>query len=173
MPRAVLVSAVSIAIGAAVLLAAGCGGTRTVTKTVTVAGTTKLGPGAPRELVQFGYIKSLTRKGDAYELRFDPAWMLSGITASRAKLEDTGSSDVPNDYYRVNEGDRLLTYRVPANAHVTVLAKGVDGTPVTVAQLAAIVAGKSPHPLWEPITTGFWILVDIDTVRSLDQQYLP
>lgn len=173
MKRAILALGVSVAIGAALLLAVGCGGMRTVTKTVTVAGTGKTGPGAPGELVQFGYIKSMTRKGKAFELRFDPAWMLSGITASRAKFEDTGTSDVPNDYYRVNEGTRLLTYRVPANAHVTVLTTGVDGTPITVAKLAEIVNHKNTRPLWEPITTGFWILVNIDTVRALDQQYLP
>ena len=28
---------------------------------------------------------------------------------------------VPNDYYEVNQGHRLFTYRVPARAHVTVL----------------------------------------------------
>jgi hypothetical protein len=170
--RAFVASGAILAIGAAVLVA-GCGGTRTVTKTVTVAATGKTGPGAPGTLVQFGYIKSLRRTGGGYELRFDPAWMLSGITANQAKLEDTGSSDVPNDYYIVNEGKRLLTYKVPANARVTVLSKSPTSTPISVDQLAAIVGGTSKRHLYEPITTGFWILVNIDTVRSLDQQYLP
>ena len=49
----------------------------------------------------YGHIKKLTRKGGHYELRFDPAWFTSGVTASRAALEDTGSSDVPNDNYVV------------------------------------------------------------------------
>jgi len=155
------------------VVTAGCGGTKTVTKTVTVV-TAKSGVGPPGEIVQFGYIKSLTRKGSRFELQFDPAWLLSGLTASRAKLEDTGSSDVPNDNYIVNEGHRLLTYLVPATAHVTVLTKGPGGTPISVSELAQIVNGKKPHrPLFEPITTGFWVLVNIDTVRALDQQYLP
>ena len=68
------------------------------------------------DVALYGHIKSLTRKGDQFELRFDPAWFLSGVTASRAKLEDTGSSDVPNDNYVVEEGHRLLTYLVPATA---------------------------------------------------------
>ena len=71
----------------------------------------------------YGHIKSLTPKGDHFEMRFDPAWFLSGVTASRAKLEDTGSSDVPNDNYVVEEGHRLLTYLVPATAGITVLSK--------------------------------------------------
>ena len=111
-------------------------------------------------------------------MRFDPEWFLSGVTANTAAAED-GAVDpgqpVPNDNYRLDEGHRLLTYLVPANAKVTVLAKGVTGTPVTVSQLAQIVDGHNPlsQPLFEPITTGFWILVNIDTVRSLDQQYQP
>ena len=83
--------------------------------------------------------------------------------------------DVPNDYYVVDEGHRPFTYIVPADAHVTVLADGVDGTPITVAQLAKIVKGGEPlgHPLFEPLETGVWILIDVDTVRSIDQQYVP
>jgi len=161
-----------IAAGAAVVvLAAGCGTTRTVT--VTAPATTA--PGAPRDIAQFGYIKSLTRKGPRYELRFDPAFLLSGETARRAALEDTGSADVPNDFYRLDEGHRLLTYLVPPGARVTVLSRGVDGTPITVAQLAELVAGGNPlhHKLFEPLETGFWVVTRIDTVRSLDQQYFP
>src|SRR5438445_4367037 len=155
------------------LVAAGCSGTKTVTKTVTVG--TKAGPGAPSEIAQFGYIKSLTRKGALYELRFDPAWLLSGKTANQASLEDTGSSDVPNDFYLVNEGHRLLTYLVPPGARVTVLTRAPHGTPITVAQLAQLVAGKKllHLKLFEPLSTGFWILIHVDTVRSLDQQYFP
>jgi hypothetical protein len=122
-----------------------------------------LPPAAPAgETTLYGHIKSLTRKGRRFELRFDPAWWLSGATATRAKLEDTGSSDVPNDYYVVEEGHRLLTYLVPATAHVTVLRHGTCTTRVTVSELA-----RSVPP------AGFWIRIRIDTVRSLDQQYQP
>ena len=160
------------------VLAAGCGSTKTVTRTVTVNPTAKTGVGAPGEQVQFGYVKSLTRKGSRYELRFDPAWFLSGETANVAAAEDGAvepGEPVPNDNYVVNEGRRLFTYLVPADARVTVLTKGVSGSPVTVAQLAELVSGKNPfpRPLFEPLTTGFWIRIDIDTVRSLDQQYRP
>jgi hypothetical protein len=148
-----------------------------VTKTVTVDAA-KRGVGAPSELVQFGYIKSMTRKGGGYEMRFDPAWFLLGETANVAAAEDGAvepGEPVPNDNYRLDEGHRLLTYVVPANARVTALTNGVDGTRITVSELAQLVQGKNPfpRPLFEPIKTGFWIRVRIDTVRSLDQQYLP
>jgi hypothetical protein len=55
---------------------------------------------------------------------------------------------------------------------VTVLTEGPESTPITVAELARIVAGDH-KPLWEPIETGFWLRTRIDTVRSLDQQYTP
>ena len=135
----------------------------------------KIGPGAPTRRVEFGHIQSLKRSEDGYVLRFDPAEYLTGVTASDAMQEDTGSSDVPNDNYVVDEGHRLFTYNVPADAHVTVLADGVEGTPITVAQLAKIVKSGEPlgHPLFEPLETGVWILIEVDTVRSIDQQYVP
>jgi hypothetical protein len=161
-----------------VLSAAACGSTKTVTRTTTVTGTGKTGAGPPGEIVQFGYIKSLTRKGDRYRMQFDPAWFLSGETANVAAAQDGAvepGEPVPNDNYIVNEGDRLLTYFVAPNAHVTVLREGVAGSRISVTQLERLVAGKNPfdRPLFEPISTGFWILVNIDTVRSLDQQYRP
>jgi hypothetical protein len=154
-------------------VAAGCGGTTSVTKTVTVTPAAR-----SNEIAQFGYVKSLERKGSGYEMRFDPALMLSGETANVAAAEDgaiAAGQPVPNDNYVLDEGHRLLTYQIPANAHVTALTKGVAGSPITVAQLAQLVRGENPFgkPLFEPITTGFWIRVDIDTVRSLDQQYHP
>ncbi len=113
-------------------------------------------------------------------LQFDPAWFTTGLTASRAKLQDTGYGDVPNDNYVVEEGHRLLAYRLPANARITVLTKagrldsrGFPSTAVTPSQLAELLAGKEPVKLWEGLDTGFWMHVHVDTVCSLDQQYHP
>jgi hypothetical protein len=172
--RILAAASVPVAIGG---LVAGCGGeTKTVTTTGTDPAMLKSGVGAPAKFTQFGTINSLRRTGKAYELRFDPAWMLSGVTASAAAAEDgvvQPGEPVPDDYYVLDEGHRLLTYSVPADAHVTVLADGVQGTDITVAELAELVQGTSKKQLFEPISTGFWILVDGDTVLSLDQQYRP
>jgi hypothetical protein len=129
----------------------------------------------------FGHISSLTRKGDTYELRFDPAWFLSGITANTAAAEDgvvEPGEPVPNDNYRVEEGHRLLTYLVSPTAKVTVLTRQGDpanfgSTPITVEQLAGLVDGEAPVKLFEPLDTGVWIRVDVDTVCAIDQQYQP
>jgi hypothetical protein len=132
------------------------------------------------DVALYGHIKSLRPKGDHFEMRFDPAWFLSGVTASRAKLEDTGSSEVPNDNYVVEEGRRLLTYLVPATADITVLSRtgelsgaGFPSTAITASQLAQLVDGKEPVKLAEPLESGFWMHVNIDTACSLQQQYRP
>jgi hypothetical protein len=131
----------------------------------------------------FGHIKSLTSKGDHYELRFDPAWFLSGETANAAAAEDGAvepGQPVPNDNYVVEEGHRLLTYLVPPAAHVTVLVKGAaldnggfGSKAISVAQLAQLVKGEEPVELFEPLESGIWLRVHIDTPCSVEQQYRP
>jgi hypothetical protein len=131
-----------------------------------------------REVVYYGHVKSLTRKGNHFELRFDPAWWLTGLTARRAALQATGSADVPNDYYIVEEGHRLLTFVVPVSVKATVLTRvgtgSIPATAISVAELAQIVRGKNPQQrqLSQP-KSGFWIRVAADSVRSLEQQYQP
>jgi hypothetical protein len=129
----------------------------------------------------FGHIASLTSKDDVYEMRFDPAWFTSGVTANVAAAEDgvvEPGEPVPNDNYRIEEGHRLLTYLVPTDTHVTVLTRQGDpanfgATPITVAELAELVDGQSPVELFEPLDTGVWIRVNVDSVCALDQQYQP
>jgi hypothetical protein len=189
----------TILFAAAVALAAGCGGgggqkvvrTVTVHQKTTVASTAT----APQKAAAvsatgdqrlYGQVKSLERKGDHYELRFDPAFFLSGVSANFAKAEDehtpcqpSACPPVDNDNYVVDEGHRLLNYLVPADVQGTVLTKSgssadpLPGTTITAAQLAQIVAGTSSLKLFEPLSTGVWILVHVDTVRTFAQQYLP
>ncbi len=126
----------------------------------------------------FGHISALERKDATSCDSIRPGSRL-GVTANTAAAEDgvvEPGEPVPNDNYRVEEGHRLLSYLVPYDAHVTVLARQSDNfysTPITVSELAALVRGESPVDLFEPLDTGLWIRVDIDTVCALDQQYLP
>ena len=129
----------------------------------------------------FGHISSLTLRGDRYAMRFDPAWFTSGATANAAAAEDgvvEPGEPVPNDNYRIEEGHRLLSYLVPPDAHVTVLTRQGDppnfgATPITVAELAQLVKGEKPVDLFEPLDTGVWIRVRVDTACAIDQQYQP
>jgi hypothetical protein len=184
---------------AAMALAAGCGGggARKVVRTVTVqqkaaaVGTVTVQPkaaalSATGDQGLYGQVKSVERKGDHYELRFDPAFFLSGVAANVAQAEDqhtpcqpSACPPVANDNYVVDESHRQLTYLVPADVQGTVLTKSgsSDGpfpaTTITVAQLAQIMAGKGSLKLFEPLSTGVWILVHVDTVRTFAQQYRP
>ena len=127
----------------------------------------------------FGHISSLALKGKQYEMRFDPAWFTSGVTANTAAAEDGAvepGNPVPNDNYRIEEGHRLLTYLVAKDANVTVLTNndsGIMSTPITVSELEQLVAGEKPIELFEPLDTGVWIRVHVDTVCAIDQQYQP
>jgi hypothetical protein len=129
----------------------------------------------------FGHIATLTPDGDGYRMRFDPAWFTSGETANDAAAEDgvvEPGQPVPNDNYRIEEGHRLLTYLVPEDTRVTVRTREGDpqsfgAPPITVAELAQIVDGETPVELYEPLDTGVWIRVHIDTVCAIDQQYVP
>ena len=164
------------------LIAVGCGGTRTVTKTVTVSGATTTGLGAPREMVIYGHIKSLIRKGSRFELGFDPAWLLFGVTAERAAVQDKvlqPGQPVPNDSYTVEAGHRLLTFVVFPDAHVSVLNKGLRPTAISVSELAQIIRGKNPRhrSLFDPSnSSAFWLRVGDkypSPAVSLSQQYHP
>ena len=128
----------------------------------------------------FGHISSLRPQGDGFAMWFDPAWFTSGATANVAAAEDGAvepGQPVPNDNYVIEEGHRLLTYKLPRAAHVTVLTRGGPGplgaTPITAAELARIVNGGKHRPLFEPLDSGVWIRVHVDAICSLDQQYRP
>ena len=129
----------------------------------------------------FGHIKSLMVTGDHYELKFDPAWFLSGETANKAAAEDgavPAGEPVPHDNYVVEEGHRLLTFLLRPTAHVTVLVRnGGQGDfgsrRIKVAELAELVEGKKPVELFETLDSGIWLRVHIDTACSVEQQYRP
>jgi hypothetical protein len=129
----------------------------------------------------YGHVSSLKPDADGYRMRFDPAWFTSGVTANEAAAEDgvvEPGQPVPNDNYVIDEGHRLLTYLVPAGTKVTVLTRHGDpanfgATPISVAALARLVNGQTPVELFEPLDTGVWIRVKVDTVCSIDQQYVP
>lgn len=152
-----------------------------MTDTVTVSSGEPSGLGAPRQRVEFGHIKSLTRIGDRYTLRFDPALIFSGETANKAAAEDgvvEPGEPVPNDNYTVDESHRAYTYLVAKDVKVTLLVRSSPEkwgpTPVKLADLAKILDGGSTDvDLFEPLDTGVWITIDIDTVRAVYQQYKP
>jgi hypothetical protein len=132
--------------------------------------------GGPHEIVLFGHVASLKPSGQRYVLRFDPAILLTGKTASDYAFAKTGSHDVPNDHVTYDPDHTLLTFIVPKSALATVMTnkKSIKATRVSIALLARVIAGHAPQSLrlFEP-QAAFWIVVRTDTVVEFDQQYQP
>jgi hypothetical protein len=133
----------------------------------------------PTQITVFGYVSSITPKGKGYLLRFDPALWLEGVTASYAAADDgqgNPGQPVPNDYYIRNPDHKLLTFKLPANAHVTILVN-LQTRKSSVSQLASLLKGKNgcgtKYQLRAPCRLGFWLRYRIDTVQALDQQFQP
>ena len=169
---AVLIFVAALAIVAAAVFASLALGTGSTTKRVAV------NPCGDRI---FGHIASLETSGAGYTMRFDPAFFTSGVTANTAAAEDRAvepGQPVPNDNYVVDESHRLLTYLVPDTTPVTILTRDGDpqqlgATPSTVSELERIVNVGNHRELFEPLDSGIWIRVHVDTVCSIDQQYRP
>jgi hypothetical protein len=127
----------------------------------------------------YGHISSMAASGGGFRIRFDPFWLTTGITASKAAAEDgvvEPGEPVPNDFYRLEEGHRLLTFVVPADATVTVLTNtdtGILSTPISASELSQLVAGETPIELFEQLDSGLRISLRGDTVCAIDQQYVP
>ena len=165
-------------------LLVGCGTTHTVVHTVTVTRTvTTTAATTVADQRLYGHIRSMEPTPGGYFVHFDPAWFLSGITANAAQAEDQGVTcaprdcePVPNDNLSVDESGRTYVYFLPSTVHGTVLTKTSNNfadTTVSAAQLAQIVDGTSSLQLFEPLESGVWITVRIDTIRSFAQQYQP
>ena len=147
------------------------------------AGAKLLPPAAPAgQLVFYGHVISLTPSGAQYTLRFDPAWLLEGSTAEKAAVADgvlAPGESVPDDNYTRDESHKTLTFVLPKTAKITVVTNGPHGianTPVTVAEFVQLLKGKNPNhrQLSAPAKAfGYWAVVKIDKVQSLDGQFHP
>ena len=75
------------------------------------------------------------------------------------------------------DAPRVATFGDVVDVVVTVPVRSSTeqwGLPrVMVAELAKILDGTTELDLFEPLDTGVWITIDVDTVRSIYQQYRP
>ena len=135
---------------------------------------TNLPTAAPAgQMTLYGHIRTLKPSSQHWrvEMRFDPAWYTSGLTAKAAY-----HGIVPNDTYVIEEGHRLLTYIVAMNAKIRVLTNHGTGpvlTPIKLTELMRIVNGGPHRTLFEPLRTGVWIRVHSDTIQEINQHYRP
>jgi hypothetical protein len=167
MKSSLLILALAAAIGAVFLAAS---------RPSTAPASSAAAPTRPAN-VFFGHIKSMRRVGTRFEIRFDPAWFLTGHAAEQAAFEDTGSRDVPNDSYVVEEGHRLLSFFVLANARVAVLTDVTRPTRISSAELNQLVNGKNPqHRRGLQRGDGYWLRIGEkypNPAVTIYQQYHP
>lgn len=182
----------------ATIVLAGCGTatktvtttrTRTVTVTTTTATVTQPTPTTPTQLgaqntTYFGQIVSITPVGaKRYLLVLKPEQFLVGVTAGVAFAAQQGTQCAPllcpgppDDHIVFPAGSRRLTFVLPAKATGTVLTTGggnFQTTTVTAAELSALVGGTKTPKLIEPLGSGVWLAVDVDTITSFAQQFQP
>lgn len=186
-----------VALLAAAFLVAGCavGGTKTstetttltVTRTVTTAATPTPAKGALAETENaryFGAPVSITKlDATRYALVLEPQFFLVGVTANvlfnaaqQNACQPLECSSPPDDRYVIPAGARNLLFVLPASAKGAVLT--MDGgkmksTTLLAPQLAALVNGAKTPQLVEPLDSGLWLTVDVDTVTSFAQQFQP
>jgi hypothetical protein len=161
-----------------VVALAGCGSTKTVVRTVTVAAL--LGGGADQ--TAYGRVASIEPAKGGYFVHFDPASWLTGITANVAFAQSLNQTcapracaPVPNDYFVVDDGHTQLTYFMPRTTSGTVLTRSLSfpGTVVSADRLARLVAQGTKAPLYEPLDSGVWLRLHGDTITRFAQQYRP
>ena len=159
---------------------------------VAVAGGALAGAAPPplgeRPVVEFGYIRALTRQASGYNLRFDLTLRLSGKTAIDACIDNDGcarsTGGFPDDvYYR--DLHYVLTYRVPPDARVTLVGANPRLSPeITPRELYDLAHGRNPRHrrLQDPrlrqlgfyievVPSGLW--TRLDSATRLEQVYQP
>jgi hypothetical protein len=121
-----------------------------------------------------------------YSLTIKPQFYLVGVTANVAFAEGQtppvtcqplDCAPVEDDRWVIPAGSQNLTFILPAKTTGTVLplnSPQMQTMKITGTQLAAIV-GKQPDApkLMEPLDSGVWLTVNVDTVTSFAQQFQP
>jgi hypothetical protein len=185
-----------------VLAGCGMGGTKTTTVTVTKTVSAPAGPKKPPAAeAETAYVKyfgtpvSITKidqpcGGDAttpafacYALTIKPEFFLVGVPANVAFAAGNGTACLPldcapveDDRYVIPAGTQNLVFILPAKAAGTVLTlahQQMHTTKATGTQLAALVGGSTTPHLIEPLDSGLWVTVSVDTVTTFAQQFQP
>jgi len=184
----------AVALLALGLVLSGCavGGSKSTTVTVTRTVTSPAGPKKPPAaeaetafVKYYGIPVKPVMKLDAkrYALTIKPEFFLVGVTANVAFAAGQGNACQPlecpaaeDDRWVIPAGTENLTFILPAKATGTVLtpsSQGLGLTTITEAQLAAVVGGTKTPKLLEPLDSGLWVTVNVDTVTRFAQQFQP
>ncbi|HUZ14673.1 MAG TPA: hypothetical protein VMU72_00670 [Gaiellaceae bacterium] len=187
-------SFLAAALGVA-LAVSGCaiGGSKTTTVTVTRTVTSPAGPKKPpaaeaetASVKYFGIpVKATKLDAKRYALKLKPEFFLVGVTANVAfaagqqnTCQPLDCKPVEDDRWVIPAGTQDLLFVLPAKATGTVLTlsgpeRQMQTAKITAAQLSALVGGAKKPKLMEPLDSGLWVTVNVDTVTTFAQQFQP
>lgn len=124
----------------------------------------------------FTFIEKVTVTGGTAYVTADYAQMLTGDAAAAAATKAGDESPPPNDYYIVNENQKLRN--VPVSASIKVLLStweahfAVEGYPVEFSEWSDMINGVTddfPRATMVP----YWITIKNGKATKIAEQYLP
>jgi hypothetical protein len=177
----------TVSVSRTVTMPAGPPTTVTVTQTVTSPAGPKKPPAAEAETANVKYfgtpVSVMKLDAKRYALTIKPEFFLVGVTANVAFAAQQQNACQPlecpaveDDRWVIPGGKQNLTFVVPVTTTGTVLTLGAQQmrtTKITATQLAALVSGAKTPKLMEPLDSGLWLTVNVDTVTSFAQQFEP
>jgi hypothetical protein len=126
----------------------------------------------------FGFVRSVSPEASTLEL--DLAYFLTGEEASEAAAEHGDEAPPPNDYYIVNDNDRLRTLDLSPDLQILLLdwERCCDETlSATVEDFATAIAASEPIEIDGHVYYGafspYWLTVEGGVVTTIEEQYLP
>ena len=161
------------------LALAACGGDGSAAPTTgsTTTSTTVMVTPAP-QVEQFAFVRAI----DEFEIRFDPATMLSGeeaVEAARADGVLAEGEDLPNDFYISNpDVEETVATLAPDGTYVMIgfdRYGGLIDRRLARDELVAVLNGANAELFYGivPGDTPMILTLSDDTVVAARQQYLP
>ena len=124
----------------------------------------------------FSKIEKLTTKGGKTYLGVDYAQLLGGDEAAAAATAAGEESPPPNDYFIVNQSEKVRTWPVSPGVTVTVATWEAhftaDGYPVSWATWRDMYTGaSSAFPRADEV--WYWVTLEDGVITAINEQYFP
>ena len=153
--------------------------TGTTGPTAPTGATGETGP-PPAELEDgehFGFIEEVDPEGGTLVL--DLAYFLTGGAANEAAAEHGDEVPVPNDYYIVNDNDRLRTLTLADDVELSLLDwndccdERFEGDLETFARAIDEGMVESDGFVYQGTLSPYWLIVEDGVIVRIEEQYLP
>lgn len=153
--------------------------TGTTGPTAPTGATGETGP-PPAELddgEHFGFVEEVDPGGGTLVL--DLAYFLTGEAANEAAAEHGDEVPVPNDYYIVNDNDRLRTLTLADDVELSLLDwndccdERFEGDLETFARAIDEGMVESDGFVYQGTLSPYWLIVEDGVIVRIEEQYLP